>query len=177
MAWLIRNEEMKDVPAISDVIQAAFEREVMSDHQEHHLVERLRQTTDYIPELAYVATMEDGTIVGHVMFSRAHVVHANGTRTRVLALAPVSVLPHYQRQGIGRALIEQGLADAVQLGFTSVIVLGHPSYYTTFGFKPAHHFGITPPFDVPEDAFMALPLKNDALKNIKGMVQYSDAFV
>jgi predicted N-acetyltransferase YhbS len=93
-----------------------------------------------------------------------------------LALAPLSVLPSYQNKGIGSALINEGLKIAKELEFKSVIVLGHAKYYPRFGFKPASTWGIKPPFDVPDNAFMALELKSGSLNGIKGTVMYPKEF-
>lgn len=73
-------------------------------------------------------------------------------------------------------LMNRGLEKAKEFGYTSVIVLGHPDYYPRFGFTPASLWGIEAPFDVPEEAFMALELEKDAFKNVSGVVQYSEAF-
>lgn len=93
-----------------------------------------------------------------------------------LALAPVSVLPEYQNRGIGNKLILESLRLAKDIGFKSVIVLGHDKYYPRFGFKPASIWGIKAPFDVPDEVFMALELENRSLDEITGTVAYSKAF-
>jgi predicted N-acetyltransferase YhbS len=93
-----------------------------------------------------------------------------------LALAPVSVVPEHQNKGIGSALISESLKIAKEIGFKSVIVLGHDKYYPRFGFKPASTWGIKAPFDVPDEFFMALELGDGALEDISGTVVYSKEF-
>jgi predicted N-acetyltransferase YhbS len=88
----------------------------------------------------------------------------------------MAVLPEYQKKGIGLQLVEEGLKRARKLGFKSVIVLGHAAYYPRFGFEPAGKWGIRPPFEVPDDAFMALELVRDGLKDIQGTVEYPPEF-
>lgn len=93
-----------------------------------------------------------------------------------LALAPLSVMPEFQRKGVGSALIRQGLHNAKDLGYSSVIDLGHADYYPRFGFKPASSWNITCPFPTPDEAFMALELLPHALDGIAGVVEYAPAF-
>lgn len=94
-----------------------------------------------------------------------------------LALAPVSVLPAYQNKGVGSKIINEGLKLAKEMGFKSVIVLGHDKYYPRFGFKPASIWGIKAAFEVPEKMFVALELKNKGLEGITGTVVYGQEFL
>ncbi len=93
-----------------------------------------------------------------------------------LSLAPVSVLPEYLRQGIGSELILKGLSIAKDLGFESVIVVGHKDYYPKFGFEKAAKWGITSFFEIPEEVFMAMKLKQDLLRGESGMIKYAEEF-
>jgi putative acetyltransferase len=110
------------------------------------------------------------------LFTRLAVADTS-VRHCALALAPMAVLPAWQRRGIGSALIHRGLADARELGHKVVIVLGHPGYYPRFGFQPAHPLGIHPPFDVPQDAFLVLGLQSGALDDFHGLVEYPPEFM
>lgn len=83
---------------------------------------------------------------------------------------------HSTAYNIRKRLIEEALKKAKELGFESVIVLGHPTYYPKFGFKKASFFGIKPPFEVPDEVFMALELKGSALDAVSGVVEYPRAF-
>src|SRR5665647_3709714 len=87
----------------------------------------------------------------------------------------MSVRPEFQKQGIGSELIREGLKTCLQLGYDSVIVLGHPEYYPKFGFKQADTWGIKDPFGAPAEAFMALELKEGALEGASGMLEYPEA--
>jgi predicted N-acetyltransferase YhbS len=133
------------------------------------LVNALRYGSAYIPELSLVAE-ENVSIIGHIMFTKAEI----GGKI-VLALAPLSVLPEYQRKGVGTALIEEGHKIAKEMGYAYSVVLGSENYYPKFGYIPADTFGIIAPFDVPRDNFMVYKIKDDAEK-IGGVMKYAKEF-
>jgi putative acetyltransferase len=133
-------------------------------------VDALRVDPAWLPGLSIVASARDGTIAAHVLLTRCHVDDAPA-----LALAPCAVLPAYQRQGAGSAAIGAALDAARGQGANLVLVLGHPEYYPRFGFTPASGYGIRPPFDVPDEAMMALAL-DDSRVVPKGTIRYPAPF-
>lgn len=165
----IRPETMADHAAVHDVNVLAFGREI-----EARLVEALRQSPDFIPELSLVA-VESGQVVGHVLFSPM-TIEEQGTSTPALALAVMAVRPEFQKRGIGSSLVRHGLKECRRLEHQIVIVVGHPAYYPRFGFSSARAKGLEAPFQVPDEAFMALELVPGALDGISGMVRYPPAF-
>jgi predicted N-acetyltransferase YhbS len=171
----IRQERESDYKQSEYVVEKAFENAEYSDHKEQFLVAGLRKSDAFIPELSLVAE-HDGKVTGHIMLTRLHIM--NGEKSyESLALAPVSVLPEYQNLGLGSILIIESLRIAKEIGFKSVIVLGHEKYYPRFGFKPASLWGIKAPFDVPDENFMALELENGSLEGTAGMVVYPKEFL
>lgn len=170
----IKQEKEKDYEVSERVVERAFRNAEHTDHREHLLIAKLRKTDTFIPELSLVAEL-DGEIVGHIMLTKL-LIENEESKYDSLALAPVSVLPEHQNKGIGSKLISESLKIAKEIGFKSVIVLGHDKYYPRFGFKPASTWGIKAPFDVPDEAFMALELENGNLEDISGTVVYSKAF-
>jgi predicted N-acetyltransferase YhbS len=174
MEITIRQELEDDYKQTEEVVKFAFLNEAFSDKTEHKLVSRIRKSDAFIPELSLVA-VDGEEIIGHILLSKITIVD-NNTDVESLALAPVSVLPAYQSKGIGSKLIAAALNKSAELGFKSVIVLGHKDYYPKFGFKPASLWNIKAPFDVPDDVFMALELSEHALDNVQGVVQYSKVF-
>lgn len=168
-AVTIRPERSEDFPIIHELVREAFAGAEHADGDEHFLVDRLRASAEYIPELSLVAE-HHGRIVGHIMFTRLKVGDAVA-----LAVAPLSVLPAYQGKGIGGALMLRGHELARSLGWEFAILLGHPGYYPRFGYKPAKLFGIVAPFDVPDDSFMAVNLQGGP-EHLPGLVAYSPAF-
>ena len=170
----IRIEAVADHPKVFSIIEQAFLTEEFSDHKEQFLVERLRLSGSFIPELSLVAEVND-EVVGHILLTK--ILICNGDiKHQSLALAPVSVLPEYQGSGIGSALIKAVHAKAIELGYGSVVILGHKDYYPRFGYKSASQFGISLPLDVPEEYVMAIELIPNALDGVRGVVEYDPAF-
>ncbi len=172
MNLFIRPESPQDFKAIRQVIHAAFKQAQHTDGDEHNLVERLRRDPAYLPSLTFVA-LDGDQVIGHCMLTRLTI---GDSPCKTLALAPVAVLPSFQRKGIGTKLIEKSISQAALEGFDGIIVLGHAAYYPRFGFVPASQFGISCPFPVEDANFMALPLRKDGLKNAAGAVRYAGAF-
>lgn len=174
MKIILRQEETKDFKAVFNLIEKAFESEPMSNHQEQFLVERLRKSQAFIPELSIVAEIND-QIVGHILLTQLKI--KNGQQEfDSLALAPVSVLPEFQGKGIGGALIKEAHKKAKALGNQSIVLLGHEKYYPQFGYKPADQFGIKLPFEVPKENCMVIELVENGLAGISGVVEYPKAF-
>ena len=145
-----------------------------NQENESMLIDKIRAGDSFIPELSLVAELE-GEIVGHILFSKIKILGKDEYES--LALGPMAVVPKHQKQGIGGKLITTGLEIAKKLGFESVIVVGHKDYYPKFGFKRASLWGIKCPFEVPDEAFMAIELVENSLKNKAGTVQYPKEFM
>ncbi|WP_426474740.1 GNAT family N-acetyltransferase [Chryseobacterium balustinum] len=176
----LRTEEEKDYKKVFEIVEQAFKTLEYSDHQEHFLVEKLRKSHNFIPELSIVADfVNDDTgekeLVGHILFTKIS-IESDSESFESLALAPVSVKPEYQNQGIGGHLIAFGHLIAQEMGYKSVVLVGHEKYYPKFGYRRASKFGITFPFDVPVENGMAIELVDNGLKNIKGIVKYPKEF-
>ncbi|RPE08473.1 N-acetyltransferase [Chitinophaga lutea] len=170
MKLLIRPEKAADKAAVYALHAAAFEQE-----NESRLVDLLRESEHYIPELSLVAEL-NGDIVGHILFTKLKIAADNGQVFGSLALAPMAALPVLQYSGIGSQLMHDGLKAAKELGYGSVIVLGHAQYYPKFGFAPASRWGITTAYEVPDENFMALELQPGALEGVSGRVIYPAGF-
>ncbi len=144
---LIRDETREDYATITEVTAAAFETMEISDHTEQYIIEALREANALA--LSLVAEV-DGEVVGHIAFSPVTI--SDGTRGWY-GLGPVSVLPSYQRMGIGKALIWEGLARLQKMGAKGCCLVGHPEYYPKFGFINPPDLGCE---GVPPEAFFAL---------------------
>jgi putative acetyltransferase len=162
---IVRGETAEDYPAIRAVNEAAF-----GGSEEADLIEALRTEGAVLRSL--VAESNDG-VVGHILFSRMW-IDTTTAPVAAVALAPVAIAPRLQRQGIGSALIRQGLGELRSMRERIVIVVGHPEYYPRFGFSSARASGIEQPFG--PDVFMALELTPGALDGVRGRVRYAAAF-
>ncbi|MCC6600056.1 MAG: N-acetyltransferase [Crocinitomicaceae bacterium] len=167
----IRQETPDDFKEIFEINRIAFGQE-----NEAKLITALRNNhAVFVPELSIVATKND-KVIGHILFTKILIKDNRGNMHGSLALAPMAVIPEFQKRGVGRRLIREGLEAARKSGFKSVIVLGHEHYYPKFGFEPAEKWGINAPFNVPSNAFMVIELVKDGLKNISGTVFYPKEF-
>lgn len=146
---IIRQEEPSDYAAVYDLVKEAFAHAAHSDGTEHFLLDKLRNSTAFIPELSLVAE-ENGQIVGQIMFTKAQV----GNTTQ-LVLAPIAVRRDCQGKGIGGKLITTAHKMAKTLGFEYSVLIGYPEYYARFGYSDAADFGIKAPIELPPHVFMA----------------------
>jgi putative acetyltransferase len=164
---IVRCEYPEDRAAIRFVNEQAFSRGDEAD-----LVDDLRNQGVVL--VSFVAEIKE-RVVGHILFSRMS-IEATGRAGSVpaVALAPIAVLPAQQGKGIGGKLIKHGLCWLREEGEQVVIVLGHPTYYSRFGFSTDKASALASPF--PREAFMALELSPGALDGIHGKVRYPEAF-
>ena len=170
MGWTIRSEEAGDAAGIATVLTEAFSRK-----DEAELVATIRNSDAYDPALSLVC-VEEGHIVGYVLFSPVVIRAADCDETPALALAPVAVLKTFQNKGIGTALIEEGIHRSYQKGVKIIVVLGEPGYYRRFRFESARDHKIEPPWEVPEGSFMVLGLETNILRDVHGIVHYPEPF-
>lgn len=153
----LRPEGPADPPAIRRIIAEAFARPDAAVPAEVALVEALRGRAAWLPELSMVAEV-DGELVAYALLSR---VWVGPVREPALALGPVAVLPAHHGLGYGTDVVQASLDAAAELGERLVVVLGDPSYYRRFGFRPAAALGLTSPWSGLGDAWQALVLPAD----------------
>jgi putative acetyltransferase len=164
----IRAEQPADAPQVRTVNELAFGQPV-----EANLVEKLRKACD--DGLSLVAE-EQGLVVGHILFTPV-AVEGEDRSVGGMGLAPMAVLPDRQQQGIGSALVLEGLAMLRAGGCPFVVVVGHPQFYPRFGFEPARRHGLESQWPgIPDDAFMVLVLDPRALTGLSGVARYRDEF-
>lgn len=164
---IVRPERPEDHALISAVVGAAFGSPV-----EPKLVADLRASPGYLPELALVADDGGGDVSGHVMFTRTRLVDG----TPILMLSPLAVRPDRQRQGVGSALVEEGLRRCRERDEPLAIVEGDPRYYSRFGFVQATELGLERPLEAtPIWAFQALALPGHR-PDVGGKVVYPPPF-
>jgi len=161
---IIRKERKSDIEAISNITKRAFENHPYSKNTEQFIIKALRAagalTNSLVAEI-------DGKIVGHIAFSP--VTFADGSKGWY-GLGPISVLPDYQKQGIGRRLVNEGLGMLKDMGAEGCVLVGEPKYYERFGFRSPS--GLTHE-GVPQENFLALSFCN---RIPEGTVQFHRAF-
>lgn len=171
----IRPERPEDFQSVERLVEAAFRTMAISDHTEHLLVAALRRSEAFLPGLSLVAETASHRMVGHVLLTRIGVVNESRTFVSV-GVAPLSVAPEFQRQGVGTALMQEAHRRALLEGFDSALLVGHAEYYSRFGYLPASRFGIRFPFEAPDACCLAVELVPGALREVQGMVHYPAAF-
>ncbi|MNM99604.1 hypothetical protein D3C81_1121690 [compost metagenome] len=166
---IIRTETEKDFEEVYQLNYLAFDNR----EDESKLIDRIRSSEEFIPELSIVAEQDD-EIVGHILLSKAS-VEDHDTYHPVIVLAPIAVKPNYQKQGIGAKLINEGISRCRALGYNIILLIGHPTYYPRLGFQPARKLGLElKQFEVPDDVFMVYEI--DKLHEIKGELKYPKSF-
>ncbi|MGI0494674.1 GNAT family N-acetyltransferase [Alkalinema pantanalense CENA528] len=179
----IRAEQANDYSAIRQVNELAFGRS-----QEADLVEALRASG--LPLISLVAIeslttidqdeesapQNSAAIVGHLLFSPVTIEPLPAVPLKVAGLAPIAVLPTFQRRGIASQLIQVGVGQCCQQGYDAIVVLGNPQFYRRFGFAAASLKQLRCEYDVPEEAFMVMELQPNALVTCAGTVKYAPAF-
>ncbi len=163
----IRREIPEDIDYIRYVNEQAF-----GQKEEAEIVDKLRNRSAVT--LSLVAVQGD-QIVGHILFSPV-TIESERASFEAIALAPMAVLPTYQRKGIGSQLVRAGLEECRRLGHEIVVVLGHAECYPRFGFVLAKPKGIDCEFEAPEEAWMILELLEGALAGRRGTVKFQPEF-
>ena len=176
---VFRLERKQDRDTVERITYRAFINApptgVDDDGAEPLLARMLRTDPAFVPKLNYIAEVS-GRVVGNIMYTKSKVVTHSGAEIETLTFGPVSVLPAYQRQGIGSKLILHTLEIARGMGYPAVLIFGYESYYPRFGFKPASEYGITTSDGSNFPAFMALPLHDGALDGVRGRFFHADVF-
>jgi len=137
----IRPENKNDYHIVENLIRESFWNLYVPGCDEHYLAHILRNHSDFIPELNFVALLGE-ELVGSIMYARSYIINEEKEKLDTVGFGPVCVAPQYQRQGIGTALIEYSRSIAVKMGFKVMIILGHPHNYCKHGFKSCRDFNV-----------------------------------
>lgn len=175
MEVLIRNERAEDTGTVEEVTREAFWNLYVPGCSEHYMVHILRDHQDFIRELDYVALV-DGRVVGNIMYTRAALIGEAGERLEIASFGPVSVLPAYQRRGIGSRLIQHSLRAAKGLGCKVVAIYGDPHNYCKHGFRNGKDLGISDGNGDYPHGLLALELTPGVLAGRQWRLQISPAY-
>ena len=163
-----REEIFKDIDPIRAINEKAFPQP-----HEANIVNRLRANCDGLLSLL---ALQDKKVIGHILFSPVIIEGHHGI-LEGKGLAPMAVLPEFQRQGVGTELVKTGIRMLKKSACPFIIVLGHPEYYPRFGFEPASRYGIKSQWEgVPDHAFMILCLDKSRTNDVSGIAKYRDEF-
>jgi putative acetyltransferase len=171
----IRKEREEDYRNVEQLVREAFWNLYVPGCDEHFILHNLRHSQDFIPELDFVAEKE-GHIVGQIVYSRGSIKDEHDEEKEVITFGPVSVLPAFQRQGIGSALITHTVGLARDMGYRAICIYGDPRYYSRFGFRCAEKYDIKTPDGKFAVALQVLELKQGALNGMTGRFIESNAF-
>ena len=175
MKTRIRRTTKTDFLITENITREAFWNVYKPGCDEHLVLHNVRNGNSYIAELDMVAVVEN-EIIGHIISTKAKVVDAQNAEHEVLCVGPVSVLPDYQKQGIGSELIYESIKVAKESGYRAMILFGNPDYYHRFGFRNAQEYGITTKEYENFEPFMALELQTNGLENVTGRFFEDNAF-
>ena len=163
----IRLEKPEDYPEVEQLTREAFWNLHEPGCCEHYLVHKLHSSDVLIRELAYVAT--DGEmIVGNILYTKSNIISDETDKVQVLTFGPVSVLPTYQRKGIGSALINHTKQIATDMGYRAILIYGDPAYYSRVGFSPAEDYGIKTADGRYAEALQVCVLSDEGLSGVRG---------
>ncbi|GAA3023951.1 GNAT family N-acetyltransferase [Tetragenococcus solitarius] len=171
----LKTIEPSDYQAVDSLIRRAFTNTEEGYGNEAELVANLRKDPTYQSYFEIVALKND-TVVGHGLLSEVSVCKDDETMSTGLCLAPLAVLPQEQNQGIGAKILTELETRAKQEDYPFISILGHPAYYSKFGYQLARHYYIQAPFPVPEEAYFIKELYPNSLKNVQGTICYLEAF-
>jgi predicted N-acetyltransferase YhbS len=175
MEVLIRKTTEMDFPQTENITREAFWNLYKPGCVEHLILHNIRNSKHYISKLDLVAVFEN-EIIGHIISTKAGVVDSLNNEHEVLCVGPLSVLPEFQKKGIGSKLMTNSIASAKESGFSGMILFGNPEYYHRFGFRNAQEFSITTKDGQNFEPFMALELQNEGLADVKGRFFEDNAF-
>jgi predicted N-acetyltransferase YhbS len=162
----LKPEEEKDYNSVENLTREAFWNVYKPGCDEHLLIHNMRNAKEFIKELDYVAVYND-EIIGNIVYAKTKILDTNKEHD-VITFGPVSVLPAYQKKGIGKKLIEHTIIKAQGMGFKAIIIYGNPKYYERFGFKNSREYKITDMEGNYHDALLALELQPNSLEKICG---------
>jgi len=175
MDIIIRPEQPSDTFENENVTREAFWNLYIPGCVEHVLVHRLREHPDTLQDFSFVAVYHD-EIIGNIFYARSHVINEQNMKLDTLTFGPVSVLPQYQRKGVGSALIRHTIEIAKQRNYPGIIIYGHPYNYCRHGFKSSKDHNISNPEGKFPYSLLVLELQKDVFTNHTWKYYDSDVY-
>lgn len=175
MDIIMRNETENDYRVVEEITREAFWNLYFPGCNEHYLVHKMRNHPDFLKEFDFVAE-HHGKIVGNIMYTRAWLIDESGREMEIVSFGPVSVLPAYQRKGIGSALIIHTKDIAMKKGVKAIVILGDPHNYCKHGFKNAKDLNIRDMNGNYPYGMLAIELEQGELAGQQWKYKYSDVY-
>lgn len=172
--YIIRKETKNDYREVENLNREAFWNLSVPGCSEHYFVHVMREHKDFIPELAHVLEI-GGKIVGCVMYCKGLLKDEEGNEKTILTMGPLCVHPDYQRQGIGKALLEYTFELGRKMGYDTVINFGNPDNYVARGYKSCKKYNVCLEGDVFPAALLVKELTEGALNGRKWYYYQCDA--
>lgn len=164
----IRNEILSDYRDVEELTREAFYNQHVPGCNEHYLLHIMRNCSSFIKELDFVAELNE-KIVANIVYTKSKIACDNGAKyDDIITFGPLSVLPEYQRKGIGGMLIRNTKEIAKKLGYRAILIYGDPGYYSRFGFVEAEKYDIRTSDNMYAAALQAIELYPGALSDCPG---------
>lgn len=164
--YIIRREMENDYREVENLTREAFWNVYKPGCDEHYFAHMMRSHADFIPELDFVLE-KDGCIIANIMYTKAKLIDEDGGEKEILSFGPIAILPEYQRQGYSRVLIEYSFAEAIRLGYDTVVIFGNPANYVGRGFVSCRKMNVCLEGDVYPTAMLVKELRSGALDGRK----------
>ncbi|PAV11996.1 GCN5 family acetyltransferase [Methanosarcina spelaei] len=172
MDFTIRNEKAEDFNQVENLTREAFWNLYVPGCNEHYLVHIMRNHPDFIKKLDFVAEY-NGEIIGNIMYTKAWLYSEDEIKIEIASFGPISVLPKYQRKGVGSALIRQTINIAKNDGIGVIVIFGDPHNYCKHGFKSSKDFNISDMNGEYPYGMLALELKEGTVRGHNWKYKYS----
>lgn len=169
----IRHENENDYRKVEEVAREAFWNLYFPGAAEHVVVNKMRNSKDFMPELTFVIEV-DGKIAGGIFYTHSKIVSSDNKKLDTISFGPVFISPKYHRMGLGRKLITHSIEEAKKLGHKAILTLGYDYHYAPYGFVGGKRYNISMEDGKFYKGLLALPLYEGALDNISGYVVFSE---
>lgn len=169
----IRHENKNDYRAVEEVAREAFWNLYFPGCAEHAVVNKMRKSKDFIPELSFVIEV-DGKIAGAIFYTHSKIVSDDNKEFDTISFGPVFISPKFHRMGLGRKLITHSIEEAKKLGHKAITTLGYPYHYEPYGFVGGKKYNISMEDGKFYKGLLVLPLYEGVLDNISGYVVFSE---
>lgn len=165
--YIIRLEKIDDYRIVENLTREAFWNIYRPGCTEHYVLHQFRHRKDFIPDLDFIIE-KDGNIIGHVMYAYSSITSSEGVSIPIMTLGPISILPHFQRQGYGTILLQYSMQKSKEMGANALAITGNIAFYGKSGFITAKSKGIKYANDPEADYFLVAELSPNFLDGITG---------